>query len=148
MAREDSMGKINWGRVLLGGLLAGVVNNLLQFILNRLYLFREWGEILDAESEQQAGAEFPWLFVALNLLAGVFVVWLYAMIRPRCGPGPKTAALAGLVFWLVSAMGPITLWSLSGMFPPIPAGLWATHLGTYLGIAIVMSLAGAWPYKE
>ena len=143
------MGKINWGRVLLGGLLAGAVNNLLQFIVNRLYLFREWGTAVKALGLPIVErSEFAWLFTILNVLAGIFVVWLYAMIRPRCGPGPKTAALAGLVFWLVSAMGPIVLWSLSGMFPPIPPGLWATHLGTYLVIAVVMTVVGAWPYKE
>ena len=143
------MGKINWSRVLLGGLLAGAINNLLQFVVNRLYLFREWSKASEAlGSPAGGGTETRWLFTVLNLLAGVFVVWLYAMIRPRCGAGPKTAALAGLVFWLVSAMGPIVLWSLSGMFPAIPAGLWATHLGTYLVIAVLMAVVGAWPYKE
>ncbi len=143
------MGKMNWGRVFLGGLLAGAVNNLLQFSVNRLFLFRAWRTAIEAVGLPKGEtSEFRWLFVILNLLAGVFVVWLYAMIRPRCGPGPKTAALAGLVFWLVSAMGPIVMWSLSGMFPPIPPGLWATHLGTYLVIAVVMTVVGAWSYKE
>ena len=33
---------------------------------------------------------------------GVATVWLYAAIRPRFGPGPKTAICAGLVVWALS----------------------------------------------
>ena len=145
------MGKINWGRVLLGGLLAGAVNNLLQFAVNSLYLFREWRTVIDTRGLPSVErTEFTWLFTILNVLAGVFVVWLYVMFRPRCGPGPKTAVLAGLVFWLVSTMGPIVVWNWSGMFTPLLALVWATHLGTYtyLVIAVVMTVVGAWPYKE
>jgi len=29
----------------------------------------------------------PW-FVVLDFVAGVFLVWLYAAIRPRSAPGP------------------------------------------------------------
>ncbi len=143
------MEKINWGRLFLGGLLAGVVNNALQFTANRLYLFEEWRTALEAlELPTAARNDVGWIFFISNLTAGIFVVWLYAMIRPRYGPGPKTAALAGYVFWLVSAAGPRVMWSLSGWFPAIPPGLWAIHLGTYLVIAVVMTVVGAWPYKE
>ena len=36
------MGKINWGRVFLGGLLAGVVLNLFEFVLHSIVLEEDW----------------------------------------------------------------------------------------------------------
>jgi hypothetical protein len=34
-------------------------------------------------------------FNATGFLIGIFAIWLYAAIRPRHGPGPKTAVCAG-----------------------------------------------------
>ena len=31
---------------------------------------------------------------------GLLLVWLYAAIRPRFGPGPRTATYAALVVWV------------------------------------------------
>jgi hypothetical protein len=42
------------------------------------------------------------VFVALTAVLGFVTIFLYALIRPRLGPGPKTAMLAGLVVWTVS----------------------------------------------
>ena len=70
------------------------------------------------------------------------------MIRSRFGLGAQTTALAGGAFWLLSWVFPVVLWGLSGGLPAVPVCLWATHLGTYLVIAVVQTVAGAWPYKE
>ena len=37
--------------------------------------------------------------VGLTFVLGIVMVWLYALIRPRMGPGPKTAIVAALVVW-------------------------------------------------
>jgi len=34
----------------------------------------------------------------------VLLVWLYAAIRPRFGPGPATAAKAGVAAWFVGSL--------------------------------------------
>ncbi len=143
------MGKINWQRVIQGGLLAGAVANLLQFTANSLFLRGEWRTALESLGLRVAASghnRFP--LVVLNLAGGIFAVWLYAMIWPRYGLGPKTAAKAGLVFWLLSALLPVAMWSLSGGLPAVPAGLLATHLETYLVIAVMETMAGAWTYRE
>jgi hypothetical protein len=36
------MGGINWGRVILGGLLAGILINVFEFILNGIILAKDW----------------------------------------------------------------------------------------------------------
>ena len=42
------------------------------------------------------------MFIVLGFLLGIATVWLYAAIRPRLGPGPKTAMVAGLLVWALS----------------------------------------------
>jgi hypothetical protein len=95
---------------------------------------------------ERTNNRFP-LFM-MTLVGGIFYVWLYAMIRSRFDSGPKTAALAGGIFWLLSWLFPVVLWSLGGPFPALPLRLLATHLTTYLGVAVVATVLGAWSYKE
>jgi hypothetical protein len=33
----------------------------------------------------------------------MWIMWLYAAIRPRYGPGPKTAAVAGFALWFIGS---------------------------------------------
>jgi len=143
------MRRINWQRLFLGGLLAGFVANLLQFAVNRLYLFRLWDAatvMRGLPMTERTNNRFP-LFM-MTLVGGIFCVWLYATMRSRFDSGLKTAALAGGIFWLLSWLFPVVLWSLSGPFPALPLWLLATHLTTYLGIAVVVTVLGAWSYKE
>lgn len=94
------MAGINYGRVLLGGLVAGVVANACDFVTNT-YLMT--GDV--QQMAQRLGLDQPHLnsgavaatWIAIDFLYGILIVWLYAAIRPRFGPGPNTAVLAGLV---------------------------------------------------
>ena len=138
------MGKINWGRVFLGGLLAGVVFVALGAI--NLFFFQEdWSaalEPLGRPLEITAG----WLVYGsiLWLVLGIWAVWLYAAIRPRYGPGPKTAAYAGVALWFICALADAAWASMV----PIPIGLLATIVAVYLPVIVVATVAGAWLYKE
>ena len=38
--------------------------------------------------------------VVAQFVVGILLVWLYAAIRPRFGPGMKTATYAALVVWV------------------------------------------------
>ncbi len=40
------MGKINWGRVLLGGLLAGVIVNIFEYVMNVVVFGRDWAPVI------------------------------------------------------------------------------------------------------
>jgi hypothetical protein len=42
------------------------------------------------------------VFVTLCFLLGIAIVWLYAAMRPRFGPGPKTAAITGVAVWFLA----------------------------------------------
>jgi hypothetical protein len=84
------------------------------------------------------------VFVVCDFVLAFLLVWTYAAIRPRFGPGPKTASYAGLLFWAVLG----TFWasiSAMGLFPwaLYPAGA-AASLVNMLASANV----GAALYKE
>jgi hypothetical protein len=141
------MGKINWGRVLAGGLLAGVVLNLLDWLVNDVWLMDTWSAAMQALPNARVttgGGVIAW-FVVTDLLYGIFLVWLYAAIRPRYGPGPKTALYAGLATWVavgcLHAMGeaPVRL---------LPQRLYLLTTLAALGIFPLAAVVGAWAYRE
>ena len=140
------MGKINWGRVVLCGLVTGGT----WMALTAPVLIRGFheSEYVEALRAARASARFNPLLVAapLNFLAGIWIVWLYAAIRPRYGPGPKTAAVAGLAGWLAVAVIEVELSSLHLL--PISLGGLAVPLGVSLPVMIVAAMVGAWQYKE
>lgn len=39
-------------------------------------------------------------FIGLRMLSGLLCAWLYVLVRPRFGPGPRTAIVAGLTAWV------------------------------------------------
>ncbi len=140
------MGKINCKRVLLGGLLAGAVANVLGFAAYRLLLGQRWSaalEELGEPFEQTVGLLV--LAVVLYFVIGILAVWLYAAIRPRYGAGPGTAIIAGLACWLLSGLVPVVSWGSTGLFP---ASLLTLDVLVYLVVLVVATLLGAWIYKE
>ena len=81
------MGRINLGRVVLGGLLAGVVINLGETVLNLVVVAQEMEDSLRARNLPPVGGGAIAGFVITAFLLGIVTVWLYAAIRPRFGAG-------------------------------------------------------------
>lgn len=140
------MGKINWGRVILGGLLAGIVINLVEFVVHGKMLMAEWNSALAALGRPgaMAGGAMVW-FVISGFLVGIGMVWLYAAIRPRYGAGPRTAICAGIGAWFFIY--------LVGLIGSYPFHLWPVRLVTIATVVgffeyAVAGLAGGWAYKE
>ncbi len=137
------MGKINWGRVFLCGILTGVVFYLLQLVVFVFAL----GQTDFAAAVQAAGRpRFPPLPFTLHVAIGIWTMWLYAAIRPRYGPGAKTAAVAGFAMWVIGGLVG-ALW-VSLRLVPIPLGALVGPLAVSLPTTIVAAVVGAWPYKE
>src|ERR1044072_4039532 len=90
------MGKINWGRVVVGGLLAGVVLNIVDFVYFGVVMKQDIAAAMQALGKQPGAMDslVP-LFVALDFVYGIGLLWVYAAIRPRFGAGAKTAGIAG-----------------------------------------------------
>ena len=135
---------INLGRVILGGLLAGVINNASEFVLNTVVFKAEMEAAMKA-----LGKSVPMttqsivVWVLYGFVVGIVSVWLYAAVRPRYGAGAGTAIRVGLVMWmLMSLMFSVAMWNM-GLFEIMPVILvWE------LVQIVVATVAGAALYKE
>lgn len=90
----------------------------------------------------------PWAmayFFALSLSLGVIVVWLYAALLPRFGPGPRTALLVAALLWFLSNF---TANAANLAYGFMPLGL--TVVGMVWGLAelVVAALVGTRLYRE
>lgn len=140
------MAHTNRGRVILGGLLAGVVINVVEFVTNGLVLKQAWGQAMQAlgKPSELTGTAIL-IFNIWGFLLGIAAVWLYAAIRPRYGAGAGTAIRAALVAWaLVAVLPNLSLFPL-GIFP---TRLLVVPSVTGLIELVIATIVGAWIYKE
>ncbi len=139
------MGKINIGRVLLGGLVAGIVLNIGEYILNDKVFGAQMKEYLAKHNFPTPGGNAIAIAVAMTFVLGIVIVLGYAAIRPRFGAGPKTAIVAALFAWFGVYVYPNILGAAFGFVPinilPI-ALVWG--LVEYNLAAII----GGWLYQE
>jgi hypothetical protein len=139
------MGRINVGRVMLGGMLAGLVVNVSETILNVVVVASSMEAALHERNLPPLGIQPIVGFVVLAFLLGIATVWLYAAIRPRFGAGAGTAVIAGVAVWffayLYSGVG-TTLMSF------LPVRLMTLTLAWGLVEIVLGALAGAWVYRE
>jgi hypothetical protein len=139
------MKRINYGRVLLGGVLAGALMFMADGFIHGKLLQEHWMAAMKAAGRsveaEEHGADMLY-FVAFELLRGLALAWVYAVFRTHYGPGPKTAICVSLALWAI--MFPIfflqevplgfysatllTLWSLYEIVPSVAAGLLAGAL--------------------
>src|SRR5258708_3309562 len=93
--------RINLMRVVLGGIVAGLVVNVSEFVLNQVVLLSDMTTALARMNLPPVGGSAIPVFIVLGFVGGIATVWLYAAIRPRFGAGPRTALTAGIYFWFV-----------------------------------------------
>jgi|SRR5687767_7701955 len=144
------MGRIAWGRVLLGGVIAGVIFNAFEFVLHSRVLGASWSSALLAlgktpdEITASQATSMP-LLILWALLACLFGVWLYAAIRPRLGAGPKTAMTAAVATWFAVTLLPAMVTMAFDLYPGNLVTTWV--LGEFVGL-LVSVFIGAWIYRE
>lgn len=139
---------MNTGKVLIGGIVAGVVMNAVDFVTN-MYIV---GDRMKAETEafkpglsdQMMSSNTMISYIVMDFVLGIALVWTYAAIRPRFGPGIKTATYAALLFWILAGIftsGYLHMGMMS-------TGLWFTF--AFLGLVnfLLSAWAGARFYTE
>lgn len=137
--------KINFGRVLLGGLVAGLLMNVGEWLLNDKVLGSQMKEYFAQHNFPMPAGKAIAVAVVMVFVLGIVMILGYAAIRPRFGAGPKTAIIAGLFAWFgVYCYGNI----LGVAFGFFPMSLLPLVLGWGLVEYLVGALVGAWLYKE
>ena len=139
---------MNTGKVLIGGVVAGVVMNVIDFIVNMFIV----GDRMKAETEafkpglsdQMMSSSTMVSYIVMDFVLGFALIWTYAAIRPRFGPGIKTASYAAILFWILAGI------FLSGYLHMgmMSTGLWFTF--AFLGLVnfLLSAWAGAKFYTE
>ena len=139
------MGSINTGRVVIGGLLAGVI--IFLSTVARILVLREQiaGVVENLGLQRLSQTEGVVFFAVYSVALGILIVWLYAAIRPRFGAGPTAAVIGGLFFWLSVDFVPFAAFLRIDL---LPLGVVMIHwIWTVIEIPVA-SVAGAWLYQE
>jgi hypothetical protein len=139
------MGRINLVRVLIGGLIAGVVINLFEYVLNGVMLADQWTELMKSINRPALGMSEIIVFQVMGFVQGLAAIWTYAAIRPRFGAGPMTAIVAALLTWVTSYVLADAMPTVMGVFP---LGVTMMLVGVGLAEIVAATLAGAYFYKE
>jgi hypothetical protein len=137
--------RMNTGRILLGGLVAGVVANAIDYVSNEYVLAEGNNELmqrLGLNVDTVNASMSTW--IAVDFVLGLLLVFTYAAMRPRFGPGPKTALVSSLTIWIgIAAV--VAGFTAMGIFTQ-PMFMKGALLN---GVALVAAgLAGAAIYKE
>ena len=139
---------INTQKVVVGGIVAGVVMTVIGFISNMFIL----GARMKAESDafkpgladQMMQSSAIITNIVMNLILGIALVWTYAAIRPRFGPGLKTATYVAVLFWILAGI----FYSGYMHMGMMSAGLWWSFAFVGLVNFLLSAWAGAKLYSE
>lgn len=138
------MGRINLKGVIVGGLVAGLVLNVIDYVFWGVIYAADFEAALQATGRTPPESMIP-LWIVLDFLYGIGLVYVYAAIRPRFGAGPGTAVRAGLIVWVFAALfhtvgeGPLGL---------LPMRLYVVGTVVALVALPLATVAGARFYRE
>jgi hypothetical protein len=138
--------RINLVRVALGGLLAGAVMNAIDFVVNAVLLKPEWelATFTLGIDPARIATRSAIGWISFDFAAGVLLVWLYAAMRPRFGPGPRTATAASLTLWVILHLA-FSSFIFMDLFP-----FWLIASSALGGLvsALIGGQVGCWVYRE
>ena len=141
------MAQINWGRLILGSLIAAIILFVTDGFIHEKIVRDDWMTVYDglrATLPEPHGTNMAY-FALFELGRGFIAMMFYATMRAYFGAGPKTAVLAGIVAWIA--------FSLTGPAQFIPLGFYSTTLWLKVGAmhlvtSIIATIAGAALYKD
>jgi hypothetical protein len=141
------MPRINWSRLIIGGVIATLILFVTDGVFHEHVVSADWKAVHDnlGIPEGKHSGLGVLYFAVFELGRGFVSMFLYAMMRPHFKPGPKTAALAGVVAWIA--------FSVTGPAQFIPLGffsnaLWVKVAAFQLVTSILAAIAGAAVYKD
>jgi len=133
--------KPNIRSLMLGGLIAGLLINGIEYLMHGVLLDPQWTAAFGALGKTPRG----WTnYIPSNFLIGIIGVWVYAYLRPTYGPGPKTALRGALSIWIVFWVIPVLALQPMRLFPNM---LLLATIGIGFLDSIPAVLLGAWLYR-
>jgi hypothetical protein len=139
---------LNTSKVVVGGLAAGVVLNVIDYITYTIILVDKVKAEADAFHPGMAASMMSGnaitVYIISDFIFGLLLVWTYAAIRPRFGPGPRTAMITAFLFWILMAFCN-TPTMLMGM---VSVRLWWTESFVMFVNFLLAAWIGAMIYKE
>jgi hypothetical protein len=141
------MSNVNWGKFVLGAVIVAAICFVSDGFLHQRVVSDQWQAVvaaLGATVPEHAGFSMIW-FVVFEAGRGFLAMYVYVLLRPRLGPGVKTATWAGVATWVA--------FSLTGPAQFIPLGFYSTTLWFTVAIyqlvfTIIAAIVGAAPYSE
>lgn len=101
---------MNWGRIIGGGVAAGIVTWLADFVMHRVLLGETYKRYDEAFSQTQAN---PMSFAAISIVVAIFTAVLFAKSRGSWGAGAKGGATfglyLGLAFFFMNFYNPLVI---------------------------------------
>lgn len=141
------MPPINWSRLIIGAIVAGIILFVTDGLMHERWLHQDWVAVynnLNARTPAETPTSMVY-FAIFELGRGFVCMLIYVLMRDRFQPGPKTAVLAAIVTWLAfSVAGP-------AQFIPLEFfsnALWIKIAGAHLITTIIAAIAGAAIYKS
>lgn len=134
---------INCKKVFVGGLVAGVGVNVVEFLAHHVILGERYKGLakMGYYYENASFPNFPLVSILMSFAVGFLLAWLYAVGRDTLNPGPLTAIKIGLVVgFIASVPGNVAMlaWSPIGKLVPF-----VTCLAGFAECVIGCLLAGA-----
>jgi hypothetical protein len=136
---------MNYARIVLGGLVTGLVLNIGEFLLNGKVLAKQMSEFFSKCGIPQPAPSAFVILIVITFVLGITILFIYAAIRPRCGPGPTTAIAAGLIAWFCVYLYNNVVGAALGF---VPSNILVIALVWGLVEYCLAAIAGAWFYKE
>lgn len=141
------MSGINTGKVITGGLVAGLIYAVVDFITSTSLMAADFAANatrLGLDPTALESTPITATIVIIDFVYGILTVFIYAAMRPRFGPGPKTAVIAGVIPWL-SVTLILFIVTQTGIFTN---AIFAKMCVIQLISSVLGALAGAKLYKE
>ncbi len=139
------MVSINWLRVFLGGIVAGLVICVSGFSLGHFVLGPEYIVAFKEKFPPSSPAMMAVQHFGMRIWFGILAVYLYAVFRTRFGPYPRTAIIVGVTMW--ASIGVVLLVTLSQLKLLGGWKLAVTAAWTLIEFCLA-ALAGASLYRE
>ena len=136
---------INVKRWLIGGVAAGVVMFLIEGAGSRLYSAAMTTAAAEHSLTGVTGPNALVLSAFISLVAGFVLVFFYAAVRPRFGPGLNTAVIVGVASWLGGYFLALLGFYMLGLYPTSMLLEWGA---LSLVEMILAALVGGWLYQE